>query len=404
MNLTKEQIQHMVDMMTVEERKTWLQAQGYGAWLKASRRGTMEMATGTGKTGIGVRAAAETLEADPNALVYIVVPTETLRDVDWPNEMAARGHPGLEKKVKLICWASLQKEKPQRDVDLVILDEVHHLTPINANFFSRDEYKVFSVLGLTATLPGEYWDNDKEKMALIKYICPSVFEVPLEMAVDLKVVSDFQIYVLKMDLDNTTYDVPSGTKKKSFLTTELKHYQYLTKQLQRATYMKIEGLKFSWIQKRTQFLSNLKSKQRLAREVLDTIAKSGERTLIFCGSIEQSAQLCGDQVYNSSTTSAKLDDFRDGKLSYLGVVQALNEGKNLPNMDQILIVQLNSKELNLIQRIGRTIRWRENHVARIIILVAKGTADEKWYRSATENFDKSRIIEKHVTLSTQAVA
>ena len=94
--------------------------------------------------------------------------------------------------------------------------------------------------------------------------------------------------------------------------------------------------------------------------------------------------------------SATVELFRADQINYLGAVQALNEGEHIPDMDQILIVQINSRELNLIQRIGRTIRFRENHTAKIIILVASGTADEKWYRSATSNLNKSRIKEYHV--------
>jgi ERCC4-related helicase len=66
-------------------------------------------------------------------------------------------------------------------------------------------------------------------------------------------------------------------------------------------------------------------------------------------------------------------------------------------------VQLNSTELNLTQRIGRAIRWRENHTPKIVILVAKDTADEKWYYSATANFNKSRIKEYYVRAQATAI-
>lgn len=386
----------MVETMSVPERKSWLQAAGYDEWVRNNYRGTMEMATGTGKTRIGIRAAAEELNKNPDALVYIVVPTETLRDVDWPAEMKDAGYEGLEKKVRLICWVSLPKERPNRDVDLVVLDEAHHITTQNAGFFNRDEYKVWKILGLTATLPGTKWQQDVDKRTIIDFLCPSVFKITLEQAIELKIVTDFEMYVLKFDLDDTDYYLLTGPKLKQYKTTELKLYTKLTKQMQRATFMKNEGMKFVAIQKRTEFLYNLRTKKHLAQDVIKQVMTKNERTILFCGSIAQSAELCGDQVYHSKTNDDMLTAFRDEKINYLGVVQALNEGKNLPNIDQILVIQLTSKELNIIQRIGRAIRWRENHIPKVIVLVAKGTADEKWYKEAVKNFDKSRIKEFYV--------
>lgn len=402
MNLSNEQIEHMVRTMTKEERQAWVQNEAYQAWnASPGQRGTCEMATGTGKTRIGIRAAAEELQKNPQALVYIVVPTETLRDVDWPNEMKAAGYEGLEKKVRMICWAALSREIPDRDVDLIVLDEVHHLTTLNSIFFSRESYKVWKVMGLTATIPDDVYQNDKDKLLLIKMLCPVVFKFGLEEGIALKLIIEFELYILTFDLDDNSYHVDGGTKKKPFKTTELKRYRQLTKNLQRATWTKNDGAKFAAMQKRTQFLSNLSSKIWLANDVIKATMAKGERTLIFCGSIEQSVQLCGENVYNSKTSDAKLTAFCNKEINYLGVVEALNEGKNIPDVDQSLIVQGRSKQLTLWQRIGRNIRWRENHIARIILLVAKKTADEKWAESATANINPKRIKRHYVKPETQ---
>ena len=208
------------------------------------------------------------------------------------------------------------------------------------------------------------------------------------------------MYILKFDLDDKSYHVAGGTKAKPFKTTEAARYKQLTKALQRATWMKNDGAKFAAMQRRTQFLSNLQSKIWLSRDIMKSTMSKGERTLIFCGSIEQSVELCGENVYNSDTNADKLTAFCDKAISYLGVCQALNEGKNIPEVDQSIIVQGTSKELTLFQRIGRNVRWRENHMAKIILLVAKGTADEKWARSATFNIDKKRIKEFYVKPET----
>ncbi len=396
MNLTPEQVQHMVTTMTPEEIKSWVQQEAYKAWKANNKRGTCEMATGTGKTVVGLIAAHAEFQFNPNAVVYIAVPTETLRDVDWPNEMDKWGYGYMKEKVRLICYKSLGQETSLEDVDLFIGDEIHHTTIANSSFFSKD-HKVFGILGLTATLPtSKGGETDRDKRILIDSIAPSVFQVNIEEAIALKLVSDFTVSVLLFDLDDIDPYILAGSAKKPFHTTETKQYKYLTSQLQKAMYSQYAGMKFTAMQKRMEFIYNLRSKEYLAKEIMDKILV-GNRTLIFCGSIEQSINLCGKQVYNSASTDEQLSLFCDEKIDYLGVVQALNEGKNVPNLDQALVVQINSKELGIIQRIGREIRYREGHVARIVVLVARGTVDEKWYRSAFENFNKSRIKEYHVT-------
>lgn len=401
MNLSKQKIKTMVETMTPEQIKDWVQQEAYKSWKAVNKRGTVEAATGVGKTRVGVLAAAAEFELNPDAVVYIGVPTETLRDVDWPDEFRKWGYEHLLGKVKIICHVSMEKEKPDRDVDLFIFDENHHATINNTIFFGRD-WKVFAILGLTATLPDpQACDSDRDKFILINALCPPCFKVTVEEAIDLKLVSDFQVIVLKFELDDTLKVIRSGTLKAPVMRTEREHYDYLTRNLAKCMYMKDkEGLKFLWIQKRSDFLYNLPSKTLLAKQVMkEILTENGApiRTLIFCGSIEQSIELCGENVYNSETNSAKLNAFQAEEIPYIGVVDALNEGKNIRNLAQSLIVQGNSKARKVIQRLGRNIRFEPGRVGRLIQLVAKKTADEKWFDAAFKDFDKSRIKIHHVT-------
>lgn len=391
-------MEHMVATMTPNEIKDWVQTKALRAWKDNSCRGTIEAATGVGKTRIAVLAAAEELEKNPGAVVYIAVPTETLRDDDWPAEFDKWGYGHLNTKVKRVCHASMDTVTEERgEIDLLIFDEVHNITLNNSKIFTSN--KVFKILGLTATIPPNTgYEIDTMKRLLIDTNCPSVYQVSLEEAIELRLVSDFEVKVLLFDLDDRELCVDGGTKKKSYKTTEKARYDYLTKMLKKAAWMKPE-MKFVWTQKRMHFLYTLPTKEVLAREVLGHILTdkgNPKRTLIFCGGIDQTHTLCDDWVYHSKSGDRYLKKFQSLEIPYLGVCQALNEGKNIEALDQILIVQLNSKALDLIQRIGRAIRFRPGHVAQVVILVAKQTADEKWYREAFLNFDKRRIKEFYV--------
>lgn len=67
------------------------------------------------------------------------------------------------------------------------------------------------------------------------------------------------------------------------------------------------------------------------------------------------------------------------------------EGHNFPGVDSGIIGQLNSKEKDLVQRIGRLIRFRPGHEAHLYIVVSESTQDEKWLENATENLNQSKI-------------
>ena len=67
------------------------------------------------------------------------------------------------------------------------------------------------------------------------------------------------------------------------------------------------------------------------------------------------------------------------------------EGHNFPGVDSGIIGQLNSKEKDLVQRIGRLIRFRPGHEAHLYIVISESTQDEKWLENATENLDQSKI-------------
>jgi|SRR6187551_1025967 len=387
--LTEETMQQLLPL-SPNDRKGFVQNFAITAWEKNNHRGTIEAATGIGKTKIGVIAIADQFKRDFDSLVYVVVPTKTLRDVDWPDEFRKWGYEDILPKVNFVLYTSLHKLKPPKDVDLMVMDEIHHYT-LNSSFFHQTE-KVYHILGLTALLPkAEKSEETGIKVALINSVAPTCFKVSLEDAIKLELVADFEVKVIKFKLDAKTKNIKAGSVTKPFMSTELEYYKYLTKMIQKMVIQKKEGAKFAYLGKRTQFINNLPTKRRVAAEAMQGLLKNGKRTLIFCGSIEQAEALCPGQTYHSKTDDSKLIAFQNKEINYLGVVKSMNEGKNIDDLEQILIVQLNSNELDVTQRIGRTIRFRPGHKGLVGVLVAEDTSDEKWYESAFGGFNQSRI-------------
>lgn len=400
MRFSKEEIEQLLKLFPDPiQRKNRVQELMLARWNAGFKRGTLEGATGIGKSRVGVLAALEAYEKNPDANVVVGTPTTSLRDDEWPEEFKKWGGSHIVDKVKFICHTAMADLKINGDIDLFIYDEIHHSTPANNVLF--DKYKVWSVLGLSATLPT--LKQDFERRTRIDKLSPTFFTITLEDAVALKLITEFEVIVLKFKLNDVDLNIPGGTQKLPTVTTEAAHYAYLTQRL--ASIMRTKkGSKFFYIQKRVDLIMNLPTKKQLAKEVMEQIIKDDVRTLVFCGSIDQCNELCGANVYHSKSTNHALNDFKAGKINYMGSVKALNEGKNIPNVDQSFIVQISAKTKDIVQRIGRNVRWRIGHVAKIIVLVAEDTMDEKWYEEAFYTFDKRRIKTYNITVKDKNYA
>jgi superfamily II DNA or RNA helicase len=293
----------------------------------------------------------------------------------------------------------------------VILDEIHRLTELSARAFTPvlagdtdenadvlthffAENLAEAVMGLTATVPDH--KRDPEKYAIIQQVAPIVFRYTLDQAVEEGMIADYEIRVILHPLDNTAKTIDAGTKKMPFKTTEAKQYEFLESQIRKYQMLakqneKLKQMPFYKTMERNRFIYNLPSKTLLAEKILKKILADGKRTLVFCGSIDQTEKLLAPNTFHSKTNSTAYDLFNSKKISNLGVVNAANEGINFTDLDQALIVQLDSNPRNLVQRIGRCLRLRDNHKAIIYILVVQGTADERWLEKAITGFDTNKI-------------
>lgn len=414
--------------MTIDEKKAKVQAEANKAIDANGGFGLIAMATGTGKSKIGVDRVDNLTKLGKAISVLLVVPTEKLRDEGWRNEFDKWDKRYAYSWVQRTCYASLHTYE-QELWDLVILDECHNITENNSVFFKNNDIR--SCIGLTATPP-----TDLIKIRILSNILkfnyalfngkPKVYptyEVTLDQAVQMGLVASYDITVVVVPLD--TKDKYIETKKKDgtlFYQTEAQKYAYLTRQVD------FGSNPMNRIN-RMQFIARLRYKTITAMNILKHVIPQDKRTLIFCGSKKQANEVCQYRYYskpskpkkpNTGTTSKpyptankialynkKLAEYEEElkeyhgdtdynlfveeKINRLACVEALNEGHNLPLVDCALVIQLNSKELDFIQRMGRIIRLREGHTGKIIIIVAENTVDVEWAQKATANLDGTKI-------------
>ena len=379
--------------------KDFIQKRGKVNWRNNNCVGTFEWATGVGKSKPAIEIVDElTSSQNKNLQILLVTPTEEMRDENWPLEFEKWGVPMTN--IKSIAYASLSKQDLTK-YDLIIFDEYHRITLTNLTRLQEAiDNSAVMILGLSATLPTSGWsDDDKLRIQLMKELCPTVDKVTVDEAVDYGLVSDFELHVLKFFMEPVKEEYAGGTKLKPFKQSEKARYAYLTKKVQFAmikgkSNSKLKGFEFKAIGERCQFIYGMISKMKLAKECLKRLNIDGKRTLVFAGSIDHANELCGENVYHSESTREALDKFQKGESSLLGSVKAMDEGMNLLEPDNALIMQVTSVERSLYQRVGRLIRKRYDkldHKATIVVLVAANTVDEQWFNKASLNLESSRI-------------
>lgn len=338
-------------------------------------------ATGVGKSRIGILRVEHILENNSEANILIVVPTEQLRDVDWKEQFKIWGKIESYDKIKTICYKSIHKIKDEQ-YDLVIFDEVQNLTLNNSAFLYDNEIK--ESLSLTATYP-----HDLKKQEILSTF-NKVIEITLKESVQQDLVSNFKIIPVYITLDQYVKQIKAGSKKTSFLTTECANSQYLNSTINElvekpfktgSDYARLKMLRL----KRYQFLGSLNSKILEASKILRQLEKEKKRTIVFSPNINVANRISPFTYHSESDNNDFLNMFIEEKINTLSVVDRINEGVNIPNVDAEIIFQTNRSELTLTQRIGRSIRYRPDHQAIIYVLIAKNTVEEEWFESSTKN-------------------
>ena len=403
-------------MKTAEEIikiKSRIQEQALNALHKNGGSGLITAATGVGKSRIPIIYAKDVRIEDDG--IALLVPTEKLRDENWKEEFSKWDADNLWDKTTSLCYASASKVKGKK-FSVAIVDECHNITELSMEFFRDNEIR--DVICLTATEP-----EDEGKRLMIKEISKEhVFDLPLDKAVELGIVAPYEIRVVFCDLNNTDKTVMNKTfKGQVYYRTEKEQYDYLSSIIDSftgcaLTINQMQTRKFR-IMERMRFIYDLESKIKCGKYILDNLIPKEDRTLIFCGSIDQTIKMCDRRYFSKPSYSKKTatkeriekvesqlpyyeaskgyNDFKKGKINRLSVIKSVNEGDNIENLDSALVLQLTSKELDIIQRLGRIIRYREGHSATMYIVCALGTQDFEWLQSAISSFNQDRISYFH---------
>tara|TARA_R110001592_G_scaffold5517_4_gene30404 strand:+ start:9903 stop:11126 length:1224 start_codon:yes stop_codon:yes gene_type:complete len=394
-------------METMSEAKDKIQRQGLNKWWGKPwyGRGTLQYATGTGKTRCGVLAAAYIAKlTNMEARILILTPTETIRDRSWKDEFYKWGYKDVfEQCVKCVCIQTAYKWIGHT-FNLVIADEVHnYMSPEYFNFFSNNKYE--KILGLTAYI-------DKIRLRLLSSIAPVIERVSTTDAQQLGLISPFKIYNVPVELTPSElheYNKADKTFNRLFpyfnrdlnimyrCMNKASYTHFLT--YEKGEVLDDNNASYPFIcnaamAKRKNILYNSESKLTVVKQLsnmnLERKAIIFSQTIDFADKVTSSLKNCVS--FHSKISKKKrtenLNLLKSGKsITRISAAKALNEGMDIPDISMAIIASGTSKTKDMIQRIGRAVRWEEGKQAVIFRIYIKDSQEEKWVASSQEDYN-----------------
>lgn len=357
------------------------------AWEDASRRGVLELPTGSGKTVIGLKAIE-----DLQTATLVVVPTIDLLE-QWRRELEAEfGVPvgqlgGGEQNVEALTVSTYDSAYLRADelgdrFGLAIFDEVHHL----GGEGYRDIGRLLAAparMGLTATF--ERPDGAHEVVAEI--VGPKVYAIdPDELAGEH--LAPYDIKRLEVELTDeereqyeqanevfVDYVVKSGIRmqsgsdyqelvKRSGTDPEARE-ALLAKQRAREVMMNSEG--------KVEALEGILDDHRDDRVIVftahnDLVYRLSERFLL-------------PAVTHQTPTAERreiLERFREGDYSRIVTSNVLDEGVDVPDANVAVVLSGSGSEREFTQRLGRILRPKDDaRPALLYEVVSVETAEER---------------------------
>jgi len=341
------------------------------------QRCSLALATGVGKTLVGLLHIERNTSELHNVLV--VAPKKSIFQ-SWSDDAVKFGKQDLLKRITFSTYIGLPKRDPN-EYDYIYLDECHSLLDSHRIFL--DVYKG-GILGLTGTPPKH---KSSEKGMMVSQFCPVAYTFKADDAIDNGIINDYQIIVHELKLDECkNYQVEMKTK--SFITSEKQNYNYWGNRIEMG-----QGPLQMLRVMRMKAMMEYPSKEKYTKKLMENV---NSKCIVFANTQDQADRLCRFSYHSGNKNSEdNLISFKEGKITKLSCVLQLNEGINIPNLRQGIIMHAYGNERKASQRIGRLLRLNPDDKAIVHILCYMGTVDEKWVKDALEGFDQSKILWKN---------
>ena len=355
--------------MKVEEIKSKIQKEVLEK-VEPGCRHRYLLAPRVGKTKIGVDTIKK---LNPKSILWVTLNVTTAKEAIL-KEMKVWGAKKYLPCLEITSWNSLKKF--EGDYDLIILDEEQKITPTNTLTLVTGKLKAHTLISLTGTVSA-YSDVQDIITSLGLTIG---YEISIKKAVDLGLLADYKIKVIKVGLSKeNTLAVKS--KKSEFFTSETASYKYLSKKIQNST----NPLNAIY---RKRLIATCNGK----RKAILKLQNNKGRKMFFCYDKNQTEMFEEKYRYHSTTADQALIDFCDNKNDTIALVNKGGVGATYEAVDHLILTQVDSDNTGLTtQKICRTLLAQSDYKAIIWILCARDTKDEDWLANVLVNFHEEKI-------------
>lgn len=353
-------------------------------WVENSRKGIFEMATGTGKTFTAIGCIQEVEKLHDNSLVVIVCPFDNLMR-QWSQELTKWNYTSLltakdqkwnqklrdlisilensrEKQLGIVItsYSTFSSEKFTNLITrckvptMILADEVHNAGAEESRNGLLNEYSYR--LGLSATLE-RYFDPEGTNF-LENYFGRTVFEFSLQEAIQKNILVPYYYHPIYTDL------------------TEEEYIQYKLETAKIARYWSSDNpdlrkLLEIALQKRARIIRDAQNKLHIFEELLRE-KKSLKHLLVYCSENQMqevknilnnvkpkpiiNRQITSDNPKDPRDRMIILKDFAGEKYQAIVANRVLDEGVDIPEARNCIILASTGNPKQFVQRRGRVLR------------------------------------------------
>src|SRR5579859_3448273 len=359
------------------------------AWDAASRRGSIVLPTGAGKTFVAIHAISR---VGRSALVVAPI-------IDLLHQWYARlvnafqtdigVYYGGEKNILPLTVTTYHSAgdliaEHGQEFKLIIFDEVHHLPAPSwgeAALMAPAPYR----LGLTATYPEEH-EQTNGRWRVDELIGPIAYSLAIEQLVGHQL-AEYRTQRIRVNLtaeERVAYDAAHAIYTSFFRQRQLPktHGSGWLLELMRLSAFDPEARRALLArQELLRILGSCQEKFMVLESLLHEFAN--ECILIFTESNEVAYRISCEYLvpcitHETSAAERKhiLDGFQSGLYRVITTSKVLNEGVDVPEAKVAIVLGGGSGNREYIQRLGRILRKKEQLQATLIEVLARNTIEE----------------------------
>lgn len=318
-----------------------------------------------------IKTTIDILEEDylvPYKRVLLLYPRVDIL-TSWTNDLKKWNFEGEIEKVS--TFVGMKKLK--NEYDLVIVDEIHEM--------SRNQLKQLNdlftcdILGLSGTITKETRLELAELAGLT--IC---YDYPISKGVEEGILTDYQITIHKVPLDNGKLQYQKGT------STEKRYFDKLNYVRDKSKNKMFMDLKM------ISLLQNSISRTKATRLLLKKF--QNQRVLVFTGNITVANDLEIDVYHSKAKDKVLFDEFCNGGRKHLAVVKMAQAGVTVKPINIGIINYTSGNPEDFAQKVCRFLGFEYDNPskkAELHLLCSDEPFERFRLNTALGFFDKAKI-------------